>query len=179
MNHELLVPAGDMECLYQAVYNGADAVYISGMNFGARKFATNFTSEELVEAIKFCHLYGVRLFVTMNTLIKNNEVDDFIEQARFLHKNGVDALIVQDFGMICLLREKFPNLEIHASTQANNSSKETCKLFYNLGVKRVVFSRELSIDEINNMIDVKVTFEKYCTPSFSLIIFKSTIFKIY
>lgn len=160
MNHELLVPAGDMECLYQAVYNGADAVYVSGINFGARKFATNFTKEELVEAIKFCHLYGVRLYVTMNTLIKNNEVDDFVEQARFLHKNGVDALIVQDFGMICLLREMFPNLEIHASTQANNSSKETCELFYNLGVKRVVFSRELSIDEINN-IDVPIEKEAF------------------
>ena len=160
MNHELLVPAGNMECLYQAVYNGADAVYVSGINFGARKFVTNFTSEELVEAIKFCHLYGVKIYVTMNTLIKNNEVDDFIDQARFLHKNGVDALIVQDFGMICLLRKKFPNLEIHASTQANNSSKETCELFYNLGVKRVVFSRELSIEEINN-IDVPIEKEAF------------------
>ena len=160
MNHELLVPAGDMACLHQAVYNGADAVYISGMNFGARKFATNFTSEELVEAIKFCHLYGVRLFVTMNTLIKNNEVDSFVEQARFLHKNGVDALIVQDFGMICLLRKKFPNLEIHASTQVNNSSKDTCRLLYDLGVKRVVFSRELSIDEINN-IDIPIEKEAF------------------
>lgn len=160
MKHELLVPAGDMKCLYQAVSNGADAVYISGMNFGARKFATNFTNEELVEAIKYCHLYGVRLYVTMNTLIKNNEVDEFIEQARFLHKNGVDALIVQDFGMICLLRKKFPNLEIHASTQANNSSKDTCKLFYDLGVKRVVFSRELSLDEINK-IDVPIEKEAF------------------
>ena len=160
MKHELLVPAGDMECLYQAVYNGADAVYVSGISFGARKFAKNFTKEELLEAIKFCHLYGVRLYVTMNTLVKNNEVDQFIEQARFLHKNGVDALIVQDFGMICLLREMFPNLEIHASTQANNSSKETCELFYNLGIKRVVFSRELSIDEINN-IDVPIEKEAF------------------
>ena len=160
MNHELLVPAGDMDCLYQAVYNGADAVYVSGINFGARKFAKNFTKDELLEAIKFCHLYGVKLYVTMNTLIKNNEVEEFIEQARFLYKNGVDALIVQDFGMICLLRKMFPNLEIHASTQANNSSKETCELFYNLGVKRVVFSRELTIDEINN-IDVPIEKEAF------------------
>lgn len=160
MNHELLVPAGDMECLYQAVYNGADAVYVSGINFGARKFAKNFTKEELLDAIKFCHLYGVKLYVTMNTLIKNNEVDEFIEQARFLYKNGIDALIVQDFGMICLLRKMFPNLEIHASTQANNSSKETCELFYKLGVKRVVFSRELTIDEINN-IDVPIEKEAF------------------
>ena len=107
MKHELLVPAGNMDCLYQAVYNGADAVYVSGINFGARKYATNFTNEELIKAINFCHLYGVKIYVTMNTLIKNNEVNSFLEQARFLHKNGVDALIVQDFGMICLLRKNF------------------------------------------------------------------------
>ena len=160
MKHELLSPAGDMECLRQAVYNGADAVYISAYNYGARKFAKNFSNEELVEAIKFCHLYGVRLYVTMNTMIKDDEVESFIDQARFLHKNGVDALIVQDFGMICLLREMFPNLEIHASTQANNSSVDTCKLFYNLGVKRVVLSRELSIDEIDN-IDVPIEKEAF------------------
>ncbi|MBR3211112.1 MAG: U32 family peptidase [Bacilli bacterium] len=149
--HELLIPAGDMDCLRQAVYHGADAVYLACKNFGARKFAPNFTNEEIVEAIRFCHLYGVKLYVTMNTLVKNHEVDSFLEQAAFLHKNGVDALIVQDFGMICLLREKYPNLEIHASTQANNSSIETCKLFYDLGVKRVVFSRELSIEEIDQI----------------------------
>ena len=155
--HELLAPAGDMESLYQAVYNGADAVYLSGHNFGARKFAKNFSNEELVSAIKFCHLYGVKIYVTMNTLVYNNEIDEFINQVRFLHKNGVDALIVQDFGMICLLREKFPNLEIHASTQANNSSKESCELLHKLGVKRVVLSRELSIDEIDN---IKTPIEK-------------------
>ena len=155
--HELLVPAGDMECLLQAVYNGCDAVYVSGVNYGARKFATNFSIDDLVKAIEFCHIYGVKIYVTMNTLIKNEEVDDFIEQARFLHKNGVDALIVQDFGMICLLRKKFPNLEIHASTQANNSSVDTCLLFSKLGVKRVVFSRELSIDDIDR---VNVDIEK-------------------
>jgi len=157
VKHELLSPAGDMECLRQAVFNGADAVYVSAHNFGARKFAKNFTNEELLEAIKFCHLYGVRLYVTMNTMIKDDEVTSFIDQARFLHQNGVDALIVQDFGMINLLREKFPNLEIHASTQANTSSIETCELFHKLGVKRVVLSRELSIDEIDN---IKVPIEK-------------------
>ena len=148
---ELLAPVGDMECLRQAVFNGCDAVYLASKSFGARKFATNFTNEEIVEAIKFSHLYGVKVYVTMNTLVKNNEVEDFLEQAYFLHKNGVDALIVQDFGMICLLLLMYPNLEIHASTQANTSSKETCKLFYDLGVKRVVFSRELSIDEIDSI----------------------------
>lgn len=158
--HELLVPAGNMECLYQAVYHGADAVYIAGQSFGARKFASNFTNDELVKAIKFCHLYGVKVFVTMNTLIKDSEVDDYLEQIRFLHKNNVDAVIVQDFGMICLLRDMFPNLEIHASTQANNSSYDICKLFYEMGVKRVVFSRELSVTEIDN-IDVPIEKEAF------------------
>ena len=151
MKHELLAPAGNMECLKQAVFNGADAVYLAGKSFGARKFAQNFSNEELVEAIKFCHLYDVKVYVTMNTLVKDNEVDDFLEQAEFLHNNGVDAILVQDFGMICLLREKFPRLEIHASTQANTSSSETAELFYKLGVKRVVFSREMSLEEINKI----------------------------
>lgn len=158
--HELLIPAGDMDSLRQAVYNGADAVYLGCKLFGARKFAKNFDNEEIVEAIKFCHLYGVKIFVTMNTLVKNDEVDTFINQAKFLHENGVDALIVQDFGMICLLREMFPNLEIHASTQFNNSSYDTCKLLYDIGVKRVVFSRELTIDQIDN-IDVPIEKEAF------------------
>ena len=158
--HELLIPAGDMDSLRQAVYNGADAVYLGCKLFGARKFAKNFDNEEIVEAIKFCHLYGVKIFVTMNTLVKNDEVDTFISQAKFLHENGVDALIVQDFGMICLLREMFPNLEIHASTQFNNSSFETCKLLYDIGVKRVVFSRELTIDQIDN-IDIPIEKEAF------------------
>lgn len=153
--HELLVPAGNMECLYQAVQNGCDAVYIACKTFGARKFAQNFSNEEIVEAIKYCHLYGVKVYVTMNTIVKNNEVDDFLKQALFLHQNGVDALIVQDFGMICYLREKYPNLEIHASTQANICSKDVCLLYHRLGVKRVVFARELSLEECE-AIDVPI-----------------------
>ncbi len=160
IKHELLVPAGDMDSLRQAVYNGADAIYLGCKLFGARKFAKNFDNEEVAEAIKFCHLYGVKIFVTMNTLVKNDEVDEFITQAEFLHKHGVDALIVQDFGMICLLREKYPDLEIHASTQAHTSSIDTCRLFYELGVKRVVFSRELSIDEIDS-IDIPIEKEAF------------------
>ena len=160
MKKELLSPAGNMESLKQAVYNGCDAVYLACKNFGARKFANNFSNDEIIEAIKFCHLYGVRVYVTMNTLVKNNEVDDFLNQIRFLHKNGVDAVLVQDFGMICLLHDMFPNLEIHASTQANTSSIDTCKFYKSIGVKRVVFSRELSIDEINN-IDVDIEKEAF------------------
>lgn len=160
MKHEILCPVGNMECLYQAVANGADAVYLSLKNYGARKFADNFSNDTVIDAIKYCHLYGVKVFVTMNTLVKTEEVPSFLNQVEFLHKNHVDAIIMQDFGMICLVREMFPNLEIHASTQANNSSVDTVKLFYKLGVKRVVFSREMSIDEIEK-IDVPIEKEVF------------------
>ncbi len=157
---ELLSPVGNMECLYQAIHNGCDAVYLGLKSFGARSYAKNFDSEEIISAIKTCHLYGVRIYVTMNTLIKDSEVDEFLSQVDFLHKSGVDAIIMQDFGMICLCREMFPNLEIHASTQANNSGIETIKLFHKLGVKRVVLSRELSLEEIKK-IDVDIELEVF------------------
>lgn len=157
VKHELLVPAGDMESLNQAVANGADAVYIGCKSFNARSQATNFSNEEIQMAIKLCHLYGVKLYVTMNILVKDNEVGNFLAQIEFLHKSGVDAVIMQDFGMICLVREKYPNLEIHASTQANTSSKDTADIFYKLGVKRVVLAREMTLTEIK---DIKVPIEK-------------------
>lgn len=153
--HELLAPAGNMECLKQAVYNGADAVYLGCKNFGARKFASNFTNDEIIEALKLCHFFGVKVYATMNTLVKDSEVSSFLEQIEFLYKSGIDAVLIQDFGMLCLIREKYPDLEVHASTQANTSSKATAKLFYDLGVKRVVFSREMSLEEIN-AIDVPI-----------------------
>lgn len=155
--HELLVPVGDMACLKQAIANGADAVYGACQNFGARKFANNFTNDEIIEAIRLCHLYDVKFYVTMNTLVKDFEVPYFLDQIEFLYKHGVDAVIMQDFGMICYVLKHYPNLEIHASTQCNNSSYEIVKLFYDMGVKRVVFSRELSLEEIN---DIKVPVEK-------------------
>ena len=160
IKHELLAPAGNMECLKQAIFSGADAVYVGCKKFGARKFAGNFTNDEIIEAIKLCHLYGVKIYATMNTLVKNDEVDSFLNQVEFLHKNGIDAILIQDFGMLCLVLEKYPNLEVHASTQANTSSKETAELFYKLGVKRVVFSREMSLEEINS-IDVSIEKEVF------------------
>lgn len=151
MKKELLSPAGDMESLLEAIHNGADAVYLAMKSFGARKFAKNFSKEEIIEAIKLCHLYGVRIYVTMNTLVKESEVEGFLEQVKYLHINGVDAIIMQDFGMISLVRKMYPNLEIHASTQANNSSLDTIKMFYEMGVKRVVVSRELTLEEIKQI----------------------------
>ena len=117
---ELLSPVGNMESLYQAVNNGADAVYLGGKKFGARKFANNFSSEELIKAIKYCHLYDVKIYVTVNTLIYEDEISEVLEYVDFLHKNNVDAVIVQDLGLIKILRNMFPNLEIHASTQCHN-----------------------------------------------------------
>ncbi len=149
--HELLAPVGDIESLYQAIHNGADAVYLGMKSFGARKFSKNFNNEEVVDAIKYSHLYGVKVYVTMNTLVKNNEVKDFLDQVGFLYKNGVDAIIMQDFGMINLVRRIYPELDIHASTQSNQSSIDTIKLFHDIGVKRVVLSRELTLEEIEKI----------------------------
>lgn len=157
---ELLAPAGNFEALEAAIHGGADSVYVGLKNFGARAFANNFTDQEIVDAIKLCHTYGVKLYVTMNTLIKDSEVDEFIDRVRFLHKNGIDAILIQDFGMMMLVREKFPNLEVHASTQFNNSSIDTVKLLKDIGVKRVVFSRELTLDEIKS-IDIDIEKEVF------------------
>ena len=105
---ELLSPAGDFECLKMAVLAGADAVYIGGKQFGARKFASNFSDEEIITAIKYCHLYGVKLYVTVNTVIYENEINDCIKYVSFLHENGIDAIIVQDIGLINVLKNMFP-----------------------------------------------------------------------
>ena len=145
---ELLCPAGNKESLIAAINSGANAVYLSGKKFGARAFAANFSNEELKEAIRIGKVYGVKIYVTMNTLVKENEVEEFLEQVEFLYSNGVDAILMQDFGMICLCLKKYPNLEIHASTQAHNSSLQGIDFLYKLGVKRVVLPREMSLDEI-------------------------------
>lgn len=145
---EILAPAGNFECLKAAVFNGADAVYIGGSEFSARKYASNFTREEVIEAVRFCHSYAVKLYVTMNTLLHNKELREALSYAAFLYEVGVDALIVQDIGFIKLLRDKLPNLEVHGSTQMTVHNLEGVNLLYNMGVKRVVLSRELSLKEI-------------------------------
>ncbi|MBQ8192693.1 MAG: U32 family peptidase [Bacilli bacterium] len=148
---ELLSPAGNMECLYAAVHNGADAVYLGGKLFGARKFASNFDREELKEAVCYSHLYGVKVYVTVNTIIYENEIDDFLEYIDYLYEIGVDALIMQDIGMIYLIRNKYPNFEINASTQIHNHNNYGIKLLKELGINKVVLDRELSLDEIEKL----------------------------
>lgn len=149
---ELLAPAGNMEALKAAIQAGCDAVYIAGNNFGARAFAKNFSNSEIVEAINYAHLYGVKVYVTVNTLIYENEVDEFLEYIRFIHKNNVDAVLIQDLGMFDLLRKTFPNLELHASTQMHIHNLDGVKLMESLGMKRVVLARETSIDEIRKIV---------------------------
>ena len=148
---ELLSPAGNMETLICAVNNGADAVYIGGKAFGARAFATNFSLDELKEAVKYCHLYGVKLYVTANTVVFENEIEEFLNYMKSLYEMGVDAVIMQDLGMISLVRRLIPNLEIHASTQINCHNDESLYLLKNMGVTRAVLAREMSLNEINEL----------------------------
>lgn len=148
---ELLSPVGNKEALVAAINAGCDAVYLGGYTFGARNYAGNFSDEELVEAIRYAHIYGVKVYVTVNTIIYENETQRFIEYVDFLHQNNVDAIIIQDLGMMDYLRKVYPNLEIHASTQMNVHNVEGAKLLEELGIKRVVLARETSIDVIKEI----------------------------
>ncbi|MBY6953201.1 DUF3656 domain-containing U32 family peptidase [Clostridium botulinum] len=145
---ELLAPAGSVESLYAAVQAGADAVYMGGSKFSARAYANNFDDEQLKEAINYCHLYGVKVYITVNTLIKEEEIKEAIKYIRFLYSIGVDALIIQDTGIAKLIKENLPDFEIHASTQMTVHNGEGAIFLKELGFKRIVLSRELSLKEI-------------------------------
>lgn len=158
---ELLAPAGNMESLKAAISAGCDAVYLAGKSFGARSFAGNFSNEEIIEAINYAHLYGVKVYITVNTLIYDNEVESFLEYIDFIHRNNVDAVIIQDLGMLDLVRKTYPNLELHASTQMHIHNNEGVKLASTLGIKRVVLARETDINTIkeikkNNDIELEI-----------------------
>lgn len=148
---ELLSPAGNMSSLKAAIQAGCDAVYLGGKQFGARAFASNFSNEELIEAIKYAHLYGVRVYVTVNTLIYENEVETFMEYIDFLYRHDVDAVIMQDIGILDLVRKTYPDLEIHASTQIHIHNEEGVKLVSKLGVKRYVIARETDFETIKEL----------------------------
>lgn len=145
---ELLAPAGDFECLKAAVLNGVSAVYIGGKEFSARQNAANFDRKEIIEAVKYCHAYNVKVYVTLNTLVANNELDEALEYSKFLYENGVDALIIQDIGFFKALKECIPDFEVHGSTQMTVHNIDGVNFLYNLGMKRIVLSRELSLNEI-------------------------------
>lgn len=151
MVKELLSPVGNKECLYAAIHNGADAIYLGGKLFGARKFAGNFTEDELKEAVEYSHLYGVKVYITVNTIIYNHEIEELLKYINYLYEIGVDALIMQDIGIISLVRDKYPDLEINASTQMHNHNNNAIALLKELGIKKVVLDRELSLKEIEKL----------------------------
>ncbi|GKX66098.1 U32 family peptidase [Inconstantimicrobium mannanitabidum] len=147
-NVELLAPAGSMESLYAAVNNGADAVYLGGDKFSARAYASNFDKENIEKAINYAHSYDVKVYVTINILLKEEEVYEALEYAKFLYSIGVDALIIQDIGLFKLIKEEVEGYELHASTQMTIHNGEAAAFYKNAGFHRVVLSRELSLKEI-------------------------------
>lgn len=148
---ELLIPASSLEVLKTAVMFGADAVYIGGEAFGLRAKAKNFSKEEMKEGIEFAHAHGVHIHVTANILAHNNDLEGAAEYFKELKEMKPDALIVADPGMFTLAREICPEIDIHVSTQANNTNYQTFRFWYNQGAKRVVSARELSLDEIKEI----------------------------
>ena len=145
---ELLAPAGSPEVLTIAVNAGADAVYIAGQNYGARAYAKNFSMEEIEKAVEYAHLNGSKIHVTVNTLINNFEIIDVLKYLFELYKIGVDAVIVQDFGLIWLLKTFIPDLEVHASTQMGLNNYSSIKWASKNNIKRVVLPREVTIEQI-------------------------------
>lgn len=145
---ELLAPAGSREALVAAVANGADAVYLGGTLFNARQSAANFSNQELREAVRFSHRSGVKVYVTVNTLLKDGELPQALEFLQFLYNVGADAVIVQDPGLIAIAREYLPGLELHASTQLTIHNHQGVEALAEMGVKRVVLARELSLNQI-------------------------------
>ncbi|MEG0547685.1 MAG: U32 family peptidase [Coprobacillus sp.] len=147
-NIELLAPAGDKESLIAAVQNGANAIYLGGTLFNARAFAKNFDSEELKWAVEYAHLRDVKIYVTVNTLYKDNEMDDLIEYIDYLYDIQIDALIIQDIGLFHIVKTRYPDFETHMSTQSSIMNTQAVEYFSKMGANRIVLARENTIEEI-------------------------------
>lgn len=158
---ELLAPAGSFECLQAAVQNGCNAVYLGGSMFGARAFANNFDKEEIIQAIHYAHGYGVKVYVTMNTLIYEEEMEEALAYAKFLYEENVDALIIQDLGLFDACHQLYPDFELHASTQMHIHNEAGIRLLQEAGAKRVVVPRETSIEEIKQYAKQSVDLEVF------------------
>lgn len=148
---ELLAPAGDLERLKIAITYGADAVYIGGEIFGMRTAAKNFSKEDMIEGVNFAHERGKRVFVTVNIIPHNEDFKELPEYLKELEDIGVDAVILADPGVLSVVKEVTPNMEVHISTQANNTNYMSANFWYNQGIKRVVMAREMSFDEIKEI----------------------------
>ena len=148
---ELLAPAGNMEAFKGAIYAGADAVYLGGDKFGARAYADNFHTEQLVECIRYAHLFGRKVYLTVNTLMKEEELAQLKEYITPFYEAGLDAVIVQDFGAFQVLKRNFPEMELHASTQMTITGAGGMSLLKEMGATRVVPAREMSLEEVKHM----------------------------
>ena len=148
---ELLAPAGDKQKLIMAIHYGADAVYLASTKFGLRTFAGNFELEELKEAVKYAHDKNVKVYVTVNIIPHESDLKDLPEYILYLEKIGVDAVICADLGVISIVRRVAPNLSIHVSTQANITNSESAMVYVQMGVKRLILAREMTLDEIKEL----------------------------
>lgn len=156
---ELLAPAGSYESLVAAVNAGADAVYMGGTRFGARAYADNPEEEEMIKAIRFAHLHNCSLYMTVNTLLKDREMEDLGAYLKPYYESGLDAVIVQDLGVLAYIREQFPDLPVHASTQMTILGAEGAAFLKSLGATRIVTARELSLKEIERIhaeVDIEI-----------------------
>lgn len=148
---ELLAPAGNFEKLKTAFYFGADACYFAGKQYGLRAFSDNFELDELEESVKYCHSKGKKAYITLNILAHNGDFDGLEDYLRFLNKIKVDAVIVSDIGVMSFVKKYAPDVDIHVSTQASVTNKYTAKQFVDMGAKRIILARELSLDEIRGI----------------------------
>ncbi|MEE3486620.1 MAG: U32 family peptidase [Bulleidia sp.] len=158
---ELLAPAGNMDALHAAVSAGCDAVYLGGMNFGARAFAGNFSHEEMKEAVRYCHIHGVKVYVTMNTLLFESETENAVKEAEWLYHADVDALLIQDMGLFHVLHETLPDFELHCSTQMHIHNEDGCRLMKKEGAKRAVLARETPIELIRKCVQTGIDIEVF------------------
>ena len=160
IRNEILSPAGSLDTLYAGINAGADAVYIGGQNFGARAYAKNPDTNDLLKAIDYVHMHGKKIYLTVNTLLKNQEIENQLYDYLLpFYKNGLDAVIVQDMGVFQFIRNYFPDMDIHASTQMAVTGTESAGLLKKLGASRVVTARELSLEEIREIhqnIDIEI-----------------------
>ncbi|MDD6578080.1 MAG: U32 family peptidase, partial [Lachnospiraceae bacterium] len=148
---ELLAPAGNLQVFKSVINAGADAVYFGGPSFGARAYAGNLTLEESADAIDYAHLHGKKAYLTVNTLLKNREMEELYSYLRPFYEMGLDAVLVQDLGVLDLIRSSFPGLAIHMSTQASITTSLGAGWLKSLGVERIVAARELSLLELKEM----------------------------
>ena len=162
---ELLAPAGDKQKLIMAVHYGANAIYLASTRFGLRTFAGNFDLEGLKEAVEYAHSHNVKVYVTVNIIPHESDLKDLPEYILYLEKIGVDAVICADLGVISIVRRVAPNLDVHVSTQANITNSESAMVYVNMGVKRLILAREMTLEEIAQLrskVPAEIELEAFC-----------------